>query len=188
VCRYFSCIITRDLKVHWSKRTANHEELISELQLADTKLTDRDFVRIEITPQDEDKVTRNRADWQFYIDEEDTLPKWFTSNKAKAEEACWLSWEESVKVNLVLEGESCEVTNMLIQAYSAKHVVARDSSHVVAWGSSHVEAWDSSHVEARGSSHVEIKSQYVTVLKSDGTIIILNEAKVVKTKTGIVEV
>ncbi|MCJ7459187.1 MAG: hypothetical protein MUP17_09370, partial [candidate division Zixibacteria bacterium] len=62
MCKYFSCVITKDLKVHWSKKTVNHEELLTEIKIEDVKLNERDFVRIEITPKDQDQITRNPDD------------------------------------------------------------------------------------------------------------------------------
>ena len=73
MCKYFSCIITRDLKVYWSKKSCSHEDILSELKLSDTKLVDRDFVRIEITPKKLENITRNAGDWNYRVDEEDTV-------------------------------------------------------------------------------------------------------------------
>ena len=157
MCRYFSCVVTRDLKVHWSKQSMSHEDLLAALTLEDKKLHERDFVRIEIVPKDEHEMTRNADDWTIKIDEERTLPNWYEKDITKIQTACWKEWQESVNVNLILEGESKEVTDTMIFAFQARSVVARGSSHVEAWDSSHVEAWDSSHVEARDSSHVEAR-------------------------------
>ena len=90
-CQYFSCIITKDFKVHWSKRTMAHEDLLAELKLEDKKLEERDFVKIEIAPKDVKKVSRNRDDWTFKVDEERTLPNWYDENVVKCQGACWKS-------------------------------------------------------------------------------------------------
>jgi hypothetical protein len=62
MCEYFSCIIDRGFKVHWLEESSSHEDIIEKAGLADDKLEDRDFVRIEITPKDKAKITRNRGD------------------------------------------------------------------------------------------------------------------------------
>jgi len=154
MCEYFSCIITKDFKAHWLKSTVSHDDTITSLKLEDKKLEERDFVRIEITPKDKTKITREKEAWVLKVDEEKTLPDWYEKNIIKAQKACWIAWEESVQIQLALDKEEKIVTDTLIYAWGSSHVVARGSSHVVARGSSHVVAWGSSHVVAWGSSHV----------------------------------
>ena len=195
MCKYFSCIVTRDLKVYWSKSGPNHEAVICEAKLDDLKLEDREFVRIEIIPNNVIKVTRNKKDWTLVVDEEGTLPTWFQRERKMAESKCWLAWKESIQLQLAIGEEEREVTDTYIVAGGSSHVVARGSSHVVARGSSHVEAWDSSHVVAWDSSHVvaggsshvvawdsshvELKSQFVSVFDATtGEILVSADAKV----------
>jgi hypothetical protein len=162
MCQYFSCIITKDLKVHWSKKTSAHEDLITELKLEDKKLENRGFIRIEIAPKNENKMTRDPKDWQFKIDEENTLPEWFIEGRKKAEKACWVAWEQSVQIQLALEDEEKEIRDCLLYAWENSKVVARGNSKVVAWenstvvarGNSTVVAWENSKVVARGNSTV----------------------------------
>jgi hypothetical protein len=196
MCQYFSCIVTRDFKVHWSKKSCSHEDLIAELKLADTKLVDRDFVRIEITPKSMENLTRNPSDWVYIVDEEGTVPAWYKKEKQKAEEAVWLSWAESVKVNLVLDAESVDVTDTYLLVRSSSTVTARDSSTVTAWdsstvdardsstvdardsstvtawGSSTVDAWGSSTVDARGSSTVDARGSSTVEISSDTAVVL----------------
>jgi hypothetical protein len=178
MCNYFSCIITRDLKVHYSKKTCSHEDLINELKLQDIKLVDRDFVRIEITPKNPGNYTRNSQDWNFKVDEEDTIPSWYSENKTKSEEAIWIAWKESVQNQLILEAESVDVTDTYLFVRSSSTVVARGSSKVEAWGSSTVEAWGSSKVEAWGSSTVEISSGSAVAI-CHGKILVNKKATVI---------
>jgi hypothetical protein len=86
----------------------SHDELIKKAGLVDVKLKDRDFVRIEILPNDETykNLTRNKKDWFFKVDEPNTLPDWFENNKAECEALCWTAWEKSVKVNIALNYEA----------------------------------------------------------------------------------
>jgi len=138
--------MTRTGKVLWSERMVSHEELISEHKLKDDRLGDRDFVKFEITPKSMEKVTRSRADWQFKVDEEGTLPEWFLAKRKLLEVKCWAAWTDSVKVNLAVGDEKIEVKN--------RYVLAAGNANVVAYGSSKVEAYNSSNVEAYGSSKV----------------------------------
>ena len=171
MCQFFSCIITRDLKVHWSKRTMAHEDLLSELRLEDKKLEERDFVKIEIAPKDVKKVSRNRDDWNYRVDEERTLPNWYDENVVKCQTACWKAWQESIEVNLAVEKEEKSGRDQLFFAY--------DSAKVVAYGSAKVEAYGSATVQAYGSSTVELKSDCVTVL-CHGKICVSEKAEVVR--------
>lgn len=70
MCQYFSCVIDRNFKVHWSPRTISHEDVISEDKLSDAKLEDRDIVRIEITPKSYGNITREKKDWAYKVEAE----------------------------------------------------------------------------------------------------------------------
>ena len=157
-----------------------HEDLLSELRLEDKKLEERDFVKIEIAPKDVKKVSRNREDWTYKVDEERTLPNWYDENIVKCQKACWKAWEESISVCLAVDKEEKSGKDQLFFAYGSATVEARGSATVVAYGSAtvvaygsakveaydsaKVEAYDSATVIAYGSATVELKSDYATVL------------------------
>ena len=194
-CQYFSCIITKDFKVHWSKRTMAHEDLLAELKLEDKKLEERDFVKIEIAPKNNAKMTRDRDDWVYNVDEERTLPNWYDENIVKCQGACWKAWEESIEACLAVDKEEKTCKDQLffaydsatvhaydsakVEAYGSAKVVAYDSAKVVAYGSAKVEAYGSATVQAYGSSTVELKSDCVTVL-CRGKIFVTETAIVVR--------
>ncbi len=154
MCKYFSCIVTRNFKVLWLKNSTGHEDIITTNKLNDKKLVDRDFVRIEITPNTT-PPTRNQKDWTLRVDEQSTLPEWFTTKQKRAENACWKAWTESVKIQLALDIDVLEVTDTLVVSYGSSRVVSYGSSQVVSYGSSQVESYDSSRVVSYGSSQVE---------------------------------
>ena len=208
-CQYFSCIITKDLKVHWSKRTMAHEDLLAELRLEDKKLEERDFVKIEIAPKDVKKVSRNRDDWTFKVDEERTLPNWYDENVVKCQGACWKAWEESVQVNLAIDKEEKHGKDQLffaydsstvrtsgsstveaydsatVQAYDSATVQAYDSATVEAYGSARVVAYGSATVKAYDSATVEAYDYATVELKSD-CVTVLCRGKIFVTETAIV--
>ena len=163
MCQFFSCIITKDLKVHWSKRTMAHEDLLSELRLEDKKLEERDFVKIEIAPKNVKKVSRNRDDWNYKVDEKRTLPNWYDENVVKCQAACWKAWQESIEACLAVDKEEKSGKDQLFFAY--------DSAKVVAYGSATVKAY--------GSATVEQKSDYTVVL-CHGKIFVGEKAEVVR--------
>ena len=69
MCRFFSCIITRMGDILFTEKDS-HEEIINRAKLDDTKINNRDFVRIECIPKENE--------WAYIVDEKDTLPKWYT--------------------------------------------------------------------------------------------------------------
>ena len=157
MCRYFSCIVTHDLKVYWSKSGPNHEAIIAEAKLDDSKLENRDFVRIEITPKNVEAVTRDAKDWILTVDEPSTIPNWFKKKQKQAEKKCWLAWRESVKTQVALGEEERTVMDNYILLCGSSHAELRGSSHAELWDSSHAELWDSSHAVLRGFSHAVLR-------------------------------
>jgi len=185
-CQYFSCIITKDFKVHWSKRTMAHEDLLAELKLEDKKLEERDFVKIEIAPKNNAKMTRDRDDWVYNVDEERTLPNWYDENVVKCQGACWKAWEESVQVNLAIDKEEKHGKDQLFFAYDSSTVrtsgsstvEASGSATVIAYGSAKVQAYDSATVIAYDSSTVRTSGSSTVQAYDSATVIAYGSATV----------
>ena len=191
MCNYFSCLVTRDKKVLWSEKTNSHEDLIEKFGLKDNKLEDRDFVRVEVTPQD--KPNRNVEEWAFKIDEVGTLPDWFNLNQEEIKEKVLVEALVSAKQQLVLGNEEKIVKSgfarawgsSTVEAWDSSTVEAMDSSTVEAMDSSTVKAWGSSAVKARGSSAVVIYSCKKIVLKAGSQAVAIDRRKEqVKTYTA----
>ena len=166
MCNYFSCIVTENLKVHWLKNTMGHEDILAAAKLEDKKLTDRDFVRIEIVPKDQTRPTRNKDDWNFKVDEERTLPDWYEKNVIKAQKACWVAWEESVKIQLVLDDERHEDKDTFFMVY--------DSGLAEVYGSGRAVVHDSGKVELKSTKSVAICNGKIFV-HSQAQVIVKNE-------------
>ena len=178
MCNYWTGLVTRDGKVHYSLRTESHEDLIKEAKVKDVKLVNRDLVRVEITPKEMPPNSLNMKDWVFKVDEEKTLPGWFTKARGKHVKNCWKAWTVAVKQQVFLDG-----------THTIKDIQAKawGSSTVEAWGSSTVKAWGSSTVEACGSStvikwskdaKVTLKDQAVLVDRSGEKVVVKAEEKV----------
>lgn len=186
MCNYFSCIITENLKVHWLKNTAGHEDILASAKLEDKKLTDRDFVRIEIVPKNDKRPTRNKDDWNFKVDEERTLPDWYEKNVIKAQKACWVAWEESVKIQLVLDDERHEDKDTFFMVYGSGLAVVNDSGRAevygsgraVVYGSGLAVVYDSGLAEVYDSGKVELKST-TSVAICNGKIFVHSQAQVI---------
>ncbi len=156
MCNYFSCIVTKQLVCLWSEKTMKHEDIIKQYQVNEKreKLDKQDFVRIEINPIDLKKITRTKNDWKYKIDEDGTLSQWFLDNREKAEKLCWIEWQKSIKVNMVLGNESIEITDKFIFASGNANVVGYDSSRMEGYDSSSMEGHDSSRMEGHASSQI----------------------------------
>jgi hypothetical protein len=163
MCNYFSCIIDRKLNVHWLLNSNAHEEIIRHAGFKDERLEDRDFVRIEITPKNTEKITRNKKDWNLKVDEPGTLPDWYLKKIKKAHTQLWKAWGESVKRQLALNEEEHRIKeqymlalgNSTVEAWDNSTVKALGNSTVKALGNSTVEAWDNSTVKAWDNSTVK---------------------------------
>ncbi len=159
MCRFKSYVVTKDLKVHGSRKTCSHEDIMQELKLEDGKeqnaILMREHVKIEVTPKNDKAMTRNLADWTYREDEPGALPEWYKNNKNRIEEAVFLQLSEDLKIQLVLDGEEREVTDTEIYAFNAKYVIIHGSSRMVGHGSSTMVGYDSSTMVGYDSSRME---------------------------------
>jgi len=95
MCNSASFIVTQN-DVLFSKYSDSHEDIISENKLND-KTKKPDFVRIEISPKDNDYRTP-MENWIFKTDQ-DFLPEWF--NIQEAEIACRDKINEWAKTHII---------------------------------------------------------------------------------------
>jgi len=101
MCNFWSCILTREGKVLWSDATSSHETIIKENNLKDNKLQDKDFVRLEVHPKNKiDLFSKNAKNWEFKIDESNTLPEWFIQEQTHFTELVWSEWNKAMKKSL----------------------------------------------------------------------------------------
>ncbi len=194
MCRYFSCIVIRK-KCLWLKNSIKHEDIIKENKLKDDKLKNRDFVRIEIVPKSLDKITRNKSDWVFKLDEEETLPEWYLKKEKNYESMCWSEWEKSIKINLAIKNEKVNIRNKFIlacdnsfvRAWDNSTIKACDNSVIESYNNSIVEAWDNSTVEACGSSIVRAYDDSTVKAWDNSTVKACDDSTVKAWDNSIVE-
>jgi len=96
MCKYFSCIATKDGRVLWTEEDS-HEEVITRSGLKDCNLENRDFVRIEV----DDGDMKN-----YKIDEQDTLPRWFEKRESE-----FYKKVESLLKKLAVAKPKCDAIN-----------------------------------------------------------------------------
>jgi len=73
MCKFFSCVVTRQADILWHEATDSHEDLVMHFRLNDTK--PGNFVRVEFTPDcstDMGDITK----YILHVDEYST-PEWF---------------------------------------------------------------------------------------------------------------
>jgi len=167
------------MEVVWDRDATSHEKLIEKAGLKDDKLENRDFVRIEVTPT---KITsKKRSDWKLKVDEEGTLPKWYSSAQKHCESVIWKAWEASLKetlwklnlgaVNEVVEeikkikylkfqGKlkadwNVSFGNNLSAARGAAWDAARDAARDAAGGAAGDAAWDAAR-DARLFAYIKL--------------------------------
>jgi hypothetical protein len=145
------------MNVIWSKKTFQHDKLIEKAKLTDTKLEDRDFVRIEITQKDSNKPTRFYKDQIFLVDEEGTLPSWFIEKRKEVEELCRQSWEESVKVNLLLGSESAIIKDdSFVFLYNYAQVELHSNAQAELYDNAQAKLHDNAQAELYGNTQAEL--------------------------------
>jgi len=165
MCSFYSPIIDRKLKLYdCVEIDDSHETVVEKFKLNDNKLKNRDIVRLEINPLDWNKLKArfNQKDWNYQVDEEGTLPEWYTKNEKKIIQLVFRRLKQLYKKMFVFSGKHTVRSGRLfaygssqVKAYGSSQVEAYGSSQVEAYGSSQVEAWSSSQVEAYGSSQVK---------------------------------
>jgi len=142
MCNFWTCILTRDLRVLWDRDIKGHEELIAKFKLKDTTLEDCDFVRLEIVP---DKlISKKPSDWSYKVDEAGTLPKWYSQHRAAMEAIVWKEWKQAMKKTLwkfdltIIEKVIKEIKSIPYLKMTGKI----DASWHVSYGKTWDAAWD----------------------------------------------
>jgi hypothetical protein len=186
MCNFFSAVVVRSGRVlHNAYEDDTHESIIAKHKLKDDKLKDRDFVRVELTPQDADF-----KDWAYKVDEQGTLPKWY-SDKANKHET---KVRKTLIGLFVVEGEHkfsegrhFASGSATVMASGSATVEASGSATVRAWGSATVRAWGSATVEAWGSATVEASGSATTQIYSVKNKVVLaaNSEAVIVDRSGL---
>ena len=157
MCNFFSCIVDRNENVyHLAQMTDSHEDIITQNKLDDSKLENRDIVRIEVIPLNWEKLTAKFAtrQWNYHEDEKSTLPDWYLKNKKKLRSLVFSELQKVYEELFVFEGEKVIYTGRLF-SYGSSQVESYDSSQVESYGSSQVKSYDSSQVKSYDSSQVK---------------------------------
>ena len=103
MCIGFSCVVTRAGQVLWDKMSNSHEEIKKKNKLADDKLDDRDIVNCEVLPLN-NLTSGKEKDYKIRVDEEGTLPTWWTDNSKELMGKVMKLWLEIVLPDWIKNG------------------------------------------------------------------------------------
>ena len=175
MCQFKSALVLQD-KIYCPLDEDSHEKMIHALGLRDDQqFRAPAFVRVEMTPNDDDIFNHDLANWTLRVDQ-DNAPEWF--DKKEVWEKCkpYLkdvfdqrfiindkTWQRRVGQRLFIKNSNVKTFNSSVVAWGNSSVVAWENSSVVARENSSVEAWENSSVEARENSSVVIP--YSTSIK-----------------------
>ena len=156
MCNFWSCIITRNRKVFWDKDSNSHEDHIRSAGLKDDKVEDREFVRIEVTPKKPEALfVKAKTHWELTVDEEGTLPKWYTKNKALMEDLVWREWRKAMqetlwKLDLTAAKKTiAEVKAIDYFSLKGKPKKSWEMFYGKDWGAAREATWDAAGEAAR---------------------------------------
>ena len=132
MCQYKSGIIDIDKNVYVDNSTDSHERL---KVIFDLDSNDKDLVRWEIVPKDELRITKDRKDWQFIVDEW-YVPRWLSPTHI---EKCWETWEEAIKeeiyinenVKTVKDRRVWYMENATVSEVKGKSEIVRMAGHSI---------------------------------------------------------
>ena len=185
--QFFSPVLDRNYKVYHLAYEGidSHEAVITRFNLKDDKLENRDFVRIEVTPVNWNQLgkTFKISDWDYGEDEEETLPDWYETEKAK--KAIFKVLKKIYKTQFLFDLQLKELPSPIIRFIKNteikvltenQKILRMEGSSIVRWmeGSSVVEEMGGSSVvgEMRGSSVVgEMRDSSVVEVMEDSSVV-----------------
>ena len=171
MCKFYSCIIDRRFKVWSDPNDSSHAAVlaIKGFPWKDTKLEDRDFVKVEITPK-VGTFSTDMTNWMFKVDEEGTLPTWFNEHLPRAKRECYVvlkrylrechadkidAFLKSIKDVPFFKPDSCPKPEWKMfygKDWGAAWGAAWDAARDAAWDAASGAAWGAARDAARGAA------------------------------------
>ena len=110
MCQFWSVIVDNKLNLYDAVDiNDSHETIISTHYLKDDKIEDREIVRLEVTPDVEKLTTRfNKKHWDYKVDEDKTLPKWYRDNESKIQKMVFDKLHDEIWQKYILVGGEYE--------------------------------------------------------------------------------
>ena len=88
MCKFKSMVVLRTGEILSLEKSDSHTEIIEYFKLKEGNLNSRNFVAVEIIPKN-DLFSYAKKDWTFTVDEESSVPEWFTEDRANYEDKCY---------------------------------------------------------------------------------------------------
>ncbi len=105
MCKFFSAIITKE-NIYFDYDLDSHEDIIKKFNLVEGEIHHGfNFVRVELTPNDENLFNHNMDNWSLHVDQ-DYTPDWF--NHDQIEDEVKIKLKEVIENRFVL-GEMKEI-------------------------------------------------------------------------------
>jgi len=171
MCNFYSPIITRDFKVlDCVNIDDSHETVIKEHKLKDNKLKNRDFVRLEITPIDWNKLSKrfNKSLWRYKVDEKNTLPKWYIKHQRKIKRLVFDELREIYRDKFIFKGEK-EVKKGRCWVFKKGKVILYNHSSAELYGYSSAKLYDHSSAKLYNSSSAKLYDSSSAVLHNSSS-------------------
>jgi len=169
MCSPASFIVTKP-KVFWSTKSDSHEDIIKEFELVEIVHDKITFVRVEITPPDNDFNAPLKT-WTFKTDQ-DILPDWYDAKDAekrvRAELKKWLA------ARVVLRGQERNVNaGEFVYIASGGKATLRGNSQATLQDDSQATLRDDSHATLQGNSLITTYHELPkSILQSKNTAMI----------------
>ena len=89
MCKFRSMIVLRTGEILSLEKSDSHNEIIKHFRLKEGISENRNFVAVEIVPKNGLLFSCVKEEWMLTVDEESSIPAWFSEDRANYEDKCY---------------------------------------------------------------------------------------------------
>ena len=89
MCKFKSMIVLRTGEILSLEKSDSHNEIIKHFRLKEGISENRNFVAVEIVPKNGLLFSCVKKEWMLTVDEESSIPAWFSEDRANYEDKCY---------------------------------------------------------------------------------------------------
>src|SRR3990167_8571400 len=89
MCKFRSMIVLRTGEILSLEKSDSHNEIIKHFRLKEGISENRNFVAVEIVPKNGLLFSCVKKEWMLTVDEESSIPAWFSEDRANYEDKCY---------------------------------------------------------------------------------------------------
>src|SRR3990167_1211008 len=89
MCKFKSMIVLRTGEILSLEKSDSHNEIIKHFRLKEGISENRNFVTVEIVPKNGLLFSCVKEEWMLTVDEESSIPAWFSEDRANYEDKCY---------------------------------------------------------------------------------------------------